>query len=160
TASSTSAPRLFDDAARPPRLTTGTPQALTARDGIVQMLTVPRRSPRVPTVSTLGRDDRTRSEHARILDANAASPGPASPLICSATPHAAIWASVAPPSMTRAIAQPASAGARSSPEVGVRRTCGHVGPSLNAGELPTSVDLSPVGPAPLERRACGQSCHL
>ena len=61
-ASRTSAPPLLEDAARLPCLTTGTPHALTTRDDIVEMLTVPCRSPPVPTMSTQARSVGTRRE--------------------------------------------------------------------------------------------------
>ncbi len=54
-ASSTSAPPLFDDAARLPCLTTATPEAAMTIDVIVEMFTVCDRSPPVPTTSTAGR---------------------------------------------------------------------------------------------------------
>ncbi|BBX08532.1 hypothetical protein MAIC_33350 [Mycolicibacterium aichiense] len=52
-ASSMSAPPLFDDAARLPCLTTGTPAAATTIAAIVDRFTVLARSPPVPTMSTV-----------------------------------------------------------------------------------------------------------
>ena len=48
-----SAPPLFDDAARLPCLTTGTPAAATTTAAMVDKLTVLARSPPVPTTSTV-----------------------------------------------------------------------------------------------------------
>ena len=52
-ASSMSAPPLFDDAARLPCLTTGTPAAATTIAAIVDRFTVLAPSPPVPTMSTV-----------------------------------------------------------------------------------------------------------
>lgn len=92
-------------------------------------------------MSRHGRSVGTLREYSNMVFARASSSGPVTPFILSATPNAAICASVATPSMIRAIAQPASAGSRSSPAVKAPSTPGQERPPSNTVELPTCTDL-------------------
>ena len=125
-ASNTSAPPLFDDAARLPCLTTGTPAAATTIDVIVEMFTVCERSPPVPTMSIAARSVSTRVAWSSIACDRPASSAGAAPFIFTPTPNAAICADVALSVMTSFMAHRAWSTVRSMPSVTAPRTCGQV----------------------------------
>ena len=133
-ASSTSADPLRDDTARLPCLATYAPPAAATSAADVEMLNVWAPSPPVPAVSTsvwcCGRAGVTCARMARAQPVISPT---VSPFIRSPTRNPAIWAGVAPPSITCIMAACASSGSRSRRSTSVAMATSIMRPPPSAG---------------------------
>ena len=149
-----SAPPHFDDAARLPCLTTGTPAPATTKEAIVEMFTVWWPSPPVPTMSTVpGMSEKsTDVANSRIAPAAAASSAAEMPLTRMPKANAAMRAGEASPAMISRTAQVTWDSLSSSRRPMRSRTPGHV--KYDDGSCPssraevTSAAVERAGPRP------------
>ena len=125
-AASTSEEPDAEEAARLPCFTTWAPAAAATIDDMVETLTVPKRSPPVPTMSRAIGSTASGWAFARMASRNPTISSTVSPLARKATRKAPSCDGVARPAMTSSMAQEASAMERSAPASSCVRTAGQV----------------------------------
>ena len=140
--SSISEEPVLPDADLEPCFSTGIPAAAVTTEAIELMLTVPTRSPPVPTMSTASSPVFNSTALSSITSTKPASSETVSPLDRKAIMNAPIWLSDASPDMISRSAQLAAVLVRSSPAKRALRVIGQlcsVMPAVYRGNLGSSV---------------------